>query len=80
VARRALRFHLRRAGAAGIIAVGLAAAAAGCGAPAVSGGPGHDRVLVCESGIRSHEGVRTSSAVAVHVPAGTPVPPGCRLA
>ena len=37
-----------------------------------------DRVVVCESGISSSGGVDTSSAVAVRVPAGTPVPPGCR--
>jgi len=36
-------------------------------------------VLVCESGTTSSDGVTTSSAVAVRVPAGTPVPPGCRL-
>ena len=36
-------------------------------------------VLVCESGTTGSGGVTTSSAVAVRVPAGTPIPPGCRL-
>ena len=37
-----------------------------------------DRVIVCESGTSSSGGVDTSSAVAVRVPVGTPLPPGCR--
>ena len=37
-----------------------------------------DRVIVCESGTSSRGGVETSSAVAVRVPKGAPVPPGCR--
>jgi len=69
------------AGAFGIVVV---VAAAGCGAPGVSDGPGgasdSSRVLVCESGAQTHGDVETSSAVAVRVPEGTPVPPGCRLA
>jgi hypothetical protein len=55
----------------------------GCGAPGVSSGPGEgstEQIVVCESGIVAKGNVSTSSAVASRVPAGTPVPPGCRLA
>lgn len=42
----------------------------------------HDRgetiVIVCESGVESSNGVETSSANATRVPAGTPIPKGCR--
>jgi hypothetical protein len=48
----------------------------GSGGPAPTGSS--DRVIVCESGTSSSGGVDTSSAVAVRVPAGTPLPPGCR--
>ena len=37
-----------------------------------------DFVIVCDSGTSSSGGVDTSSSVAVRVPVGTPVPPGCR--
>jgi hypothetical protein len=43
---------------------------AGSGAGAV--------ILVCTSGTFSNGGIETSSSVAVRVPVGTPVPPGCR--
>lgn len=67
-----------RAGAAGLFVV---AVLAGCGAPGVSSGPGsREQVVVCESGTITQGNVSTSSAVASRVPAGTPVPPGCRLA
>jgi len=53
----------------------------GCGAPGVSSGPGGgEQIIVCESGTVKKGDVSTSSAVASRVPAGTPVPPGCRLA
>jgi hypothetical protein len=62
----------------------LVAGLAGCGAPAVSDGPGvgsaGERIVVCESGTVSHDGVDTSSASVVRLPAGTPVPAGCREA
>ena len=69
-----------------ILSTGLAGCAvplSNSGSPA-RGGSGTTRsassdvVLVCESGTSSSGGVATSSAVAVRVPAGTPVPPGCR--
>ena len=69
----------------GLVAV---VALAGCGTPYVTGpadssSPSTDstngeRVIVCESGTVSSDGIETSSAVATRVPAGTPVPPGCR--
>ena len=84
MARRSRPFlrHRWRLGAAGGVGLALAAAAA-CGAPTVSGGKGtgadREQVIVCESGIQTHGDVRTSSAVVRRVPAGTAVPPGCRL-
>jgi hypothetical protein len=68
-----------------VVSAGLAACAAPlskAGNPSQHGAtaPGVGTVvLVCESGTQSSGGVDTSSAVAVRVPAGTPVPPGCRL-
>jgi|GEM_PF-6863621 len=70
--------------------VTMAALLTGCAAPSVSEQPakgtgtggtlGHEVILVCESGtVTGAHGVETSSAVATRVPAGTPVPPGCRL-
>ena len=35
-------------------------------------------VIVCESGVESVNGIETSSAKATRVPAGTPIPKGCR--
>ena len=66
-------------GAAGLV---LAALAAGCTMPYVTSGPTEagEQVLVCESGRVDQGGVHTSSAVATRVAAGSPVPPGCRLA
>jgi len=48
--------------------------------PAHAGESTHqsDQVIVCESGATSQGGVETSSAFAVRVPTGTPVPDGCR--
>jgi hypothetical protein len=72
-------------------AVILSTSLAACAAPlsnsgsSARGGSGttragsSDLVLVCDSGTSSSGGVATSSAVAVRVPAGTPVPPGCRV-
>jgi len=71
---------------AAFVSTGLAA----CAAPLSSASGSSSRhgttvpgagtvVLVCESGTQSNGGVETSSAVAVRVPAGLPVPPGCRL-
>jgi hypothetical protein len=68
----------------------MAAVLAGCAAPYVSSQPGQatntggsvspEVILVCESGTVTHAGgVETSSAVALRVPAGSPVPPGCHL-
>ena len=39
---------------------------------------GETIVIVCESGVESANGVETSSANATRVPAGTPIPKGCR--
>ena len=61
----------------------------GCAAPisSPSGTPaghamrssvGNDVVVIGDAGTLSNGGVDTSSAVAVRVPNGTPVPPGCR--
>ncbi len=67
----------------GVAAAGLAVAAvaAGC-APTVASAPDpvDEVVLVCESGVVDQGGVKTSSAVATRVPAGSPIPPGCRIA
>ena len=79
----------RRVGAAGAV-VAMAAVLAGCATPYASqqpgkatstgSSPGHEIILVCESAtVTDANGVETSSAVASRVPAGTPVPPGCRL-
>jgi hypothetical protein len=77
----------RRRLIAGALGLVLTAAAGGgtlfltsgpAGARSGSGATGDGTVIVCESGTVSHGGVDTSSAVAVRVPAGTPVPPGCR--
>jgi hypothetical protein len=68
----------------------MAVVLAGCAAPYVSQQPGrpsstgasrgHEIILVCESGtVTDTSGVETSSSVALRVPAGTPVPPGCHL-
>jgi len=61
-------------GAAGLA---LAAVAAGC-APPVASGP-DEIVIVCKSGTVDQNGVHTSSAVATRAPAGSPIPPGCRV-
>jgi len=87
----ASRFR-RRSGRVGAALAGVAMAVvlAGCAAPYVSEQPaegtgtggslGHEVILVCESGtVTGAHGVETSSAVATRVPAGKPVPPGCRL-
>jgi hypothetical protein len=84
--------HRGARGRVGLVvgALVLSAGLAACAAP-LSNAPGNPSqhgttapgagtvVLVCESGTQSNGGVDTSSAVAVRVPAGTPVPPGCRL-
>lgn len=79
----ARRSHSRRRLTAG--AIGLAVtAASGVAlfmsglAGARAGATGDGTVIVCQSGTVSRGGVDTSSAVAVRVPSGTPVPPGCR--
>lgn len=69
----------------GVAGVVLAAAAAGCTTPFVSGGggsaPASEMVVICESGVVDHgNGVETSSQVAIKLPAGSPVPEGCRVA
>ena len=83
----ARRSHSRRRFIAGTLGIALTAAAGGgalfftsgpAGARSGRGAAGAGLVIVCESGTISHGGVDTSSAVAVRVPAGTPVPPGCR--
>src|SRR5215510_118312 len=85
---RWLNTSRRRLGAvsAGVV---LAAAAAGC-TPSVSGGPGDattdsvssqdEIIVVCESGTVTQDGIETSSSVAMRLPAGSPIPEGCRLA
>jgi len=86
---RSVRRPVRRVGGA-LAGITLAAVLAGCGAPYVSQQPGtatgtggsldSEVILVCESGTVTHaNGVETSSSVAIRVPAGTPVPPGCHL-
>jgi hypothetical protein len=61
----------------------LAAAVAGC-TPAVSGGPSgvnaDEIIVVCESETVTKDGIETSSSFAVRLPAGSPIPPGCKLA
>ena len=84
----ARRSHSRRRFVTGVLGIAVTAAVGGgslfvvtssAGARVGSGAPaGADSVIVCESGTISHGGVDTSSAFAVRVPAGTPVPPGCR--
>jgi len=66
-------------GAALAAVCGIAAAVTLAGS-ALGGaaGAGGDRVVVCESGTVSSGGIDTSSAVAQRVPAGAPLPPGCR--
>jgi hypothetical protein len=46
--------------------------------PGHTGSPDADRVLICESGVVSRDGIDTSSSIVVRVLEGTPVPPGCR--
>ncbi len=60
-----------------LLATGLLASSP-AGAHTGRGAAGDGTVIVCESDTVSHGAVDTSSAVAVRVPAGTPVPPGCR--
>ena len=36
-------------------------------------------IIVCEAGPETSDRIETASASATRVPAGTPVPPGCRL-
>jgi hypothetical protein len=71
---------------AGVVA---AVALAGCGTPYLTDpadsrpplstdSTNGEQVIVCESGTVSSDRIETSSAVAARVPAGTPVPPGCR--
>lgn len=80
------RRHLGAALGGLVLVVGLA----GCGTPGISSGP-HDssgvgsadtssgeRIVVCESGTVSRDGVDTSSATVFRIPAGAPVPAGCR--
>ena len=63
----------------GVAGLFLAAALTGC-VPYVSAGAGTgEEIVVCESGPVTHGGVTTSSASAARVPAGTPVPEGCRI-
>ena len=74
----------------GVVSAGvvLAAAFAGC-TPSVSDGPSgtangvqtaDDIIVVCESETVTKDGIETSSSFAVRLPAGSPIPPGCRLA
>jgi hypothetical protein len=89
MARTSPAFPRRQLGAA-LGGLALAAALAGCGTPSVdsgtdgSSGAGRtvasssERIVVCESGTVSRDGIDTSSASVLRLPAGTPVPPGCR--
>ena len=90
MARTSRAFSRRRLGAA-LGGLALLATLAGCSVPFVTATPGRapsragstgaasgERIVVCESGTVSRGGVDTSSAVVVRLPAGTPVPPGCR--
>jgi hypothetical protein len=79
--RMPLRSRRRIAGVGLALAITATSAAAVVGsgpAGARAGTHATDRVIVCESGVVSQGGVDTSSAVAVRVPADTPVPAGCR--
>jgi len=82
VARWSRTFRRRLgAGAAGLA---IAAVAVGCGTLTPANGPdggsgSAEQIVVCESGPVTQGDVHTSSAVATRVPAGTAVPPGCRL-
>ncbi len=83
---------LIRGSARALTAVVLAVGVSACAVPlaSTSGSPAPhgtststglaagEVILVCSSGQVSNGGVDTSSSVAVRVPAGTPVPPGCR--
>ena len=65
-----LALAIAAASAAALVSPGTAGARESTHAP--------DRVIVCESGVISHDGVDTSSAFAVRVAADEPVPAGCR--
>jgi hypothetical protein len=65
-----LTLAIAAASAAAIVSPGTARAREGTNAT--------DRVIVCESGVISNDGVDTSSAFAVRAAAGDPVPTGCR--
>jgi hypothetical protein len=65
-----LTLAIAAASAVAIVSPGTARAREGTNAT--------DRVIVCESGVISNDGVDTSSAVAVRAAAGDPVPAGCR--
>ena len=75
--------RFRRLGV-GLAGVALAAALAGCATPYVSSSgdapdAGGEQVVVCESGVVTHpDGTETSSSLAVRLPAGVPIPAGCR--
>jgi hypothetical protein len=82
----ARRSHSRRRFIAGGFGLALTAAAGGgilfltpgLAGARVGSGAVEGSVIVCESGVVSHGGIDTSSAVAIRVPVGTAVPPGCR--
>jgi ferric-dicitrate binding protein FerR (iron transport regulator) len=81
----ARRSGTRRLGA-GLAGVALAATLAGCATPYVSDsggtapGAGSEQIVLCDSGVVTHpDGTETSSSIAVRIPAGAPIPAGCRL-
>jgi ferric-dicitrate binding protein FerR (iron transport regulator) len=74
--------------AAGLAGAALVVVLAGCATPYTSGqgtskvgaSGATEIVVVCDSGIVTHpDGTQTSSSVARRLPAGSPVPAGCRL-
>jgi hypothetical protein len=61
------------------LGTGAALIATSGASPEPSNGDRDTIVIVCESGVESVNGVETSSANATRVPAGTPIPKGCRV-
>jgi hypothetical protein len=85
MARTSRAFSRRQLGAV-LGGLALTVAVAGCGTPAVSDGPDAgagsadaDQIVACTSGPFTGDGVETSSTYVYRLPAGEPVPAGCRL-
>lgn len=63
------------AGTAGAVVLGAGGLIA---AGSTSSSPPAEDIIVCESNTVDQDGIETSSSVASRVPAGTPVPEGCK--